>query len=147
MGSRRSPVNFALASQYTTPRMITSVYPRPEHRHLVERLSTPPFGARPRRWVLRDDNQQHYHGVVRLSEGPLVLELRWKPTADGEEQLVGLFRMHLSELLAGDYVRFERKGEPGDEVRVRFFRGYGGVVYVQSRGDGPGLAVGSVTLR
>jgi hypothetical protein len=124
--------------------MGTGHYPAQEAAHLAERLDAFPPTVRPRRWVLRDDNQQHYHGVVRLSEGPAYVELRWKPSAAGAEQLVGRYRLHLAELLAADYVRFEREGEPGDDVRLRFYRGAGEVVYVQARADRPGLAVGRV---
>ena len=95
---------------------------------------------------MRDDNQQHYHGIVRLSSSPVVVELRWKPNADATERPVGTYRLHLPELLAGDFVRFEREDEPGDAVRLRFYRGAGGVVYIQSRADRPRLAVGSVPV-
>jgi hypothetical protein len=121
-------------------------YPEPTARHLVARLPAPPRGTRVRRWVLRDDNQQHYHGVVRLSEGPVVIELRWKPTREGPEQEVGCFALHLPELLAADLIRFEREAEPGEDVRVRFYRGSGGVVYIQARSDRPSLPVGIVDV-
>jgi hypothetical protein len=119
-------------------------YPSRDAVHLVEHLGAFPPRARPRRWVLRDDNQQHYHGVVRLSEGPAYIDLLWKPSADGPEQQVGRYRLHLSELLAENHVRFEREDEPGDEVRLRFYRGAGGVVFVQARTDRPGLPVGQI---
>lgn len=122
------------------------VLPSDDARHLVERVDQPPPGVRARRWVLRDDNQQHYHGVVRLSEIPVYVELRWKPGTIAREQRVGLFRLHLPELLAGDYVRYEREDSGGDEVRLRFFRGEHGVVYIQARADRPALAVGTVSL-
>jgi hypothetical protein len=93
---------------------------------------------------LRDDNHQHYHGVVRLAENPLVLELRWKPKAKSAEQMVGLYRLHLKELLAHQYIRPEGAG--GDQVRVRFFRGAGGTVYLQVHSGSPQLAVGRITL-
>jgi hypothetical protein len=96
--------------------------------------------------VIRDDNRQHYHGVVSLAESPFEIELRWKPTSDGAEQLVGLYRLRLPELLAADFVRFEREGIPGDGVRLRFHRGDQGVVSIQSRADRPGLPIGSVKL-
>lgn len=119
-------------------------YPSRDAVHLVEHLNVFPPSIRARRWVLRDDNQQHYHGVVRLSEGPACIELLWKPSADGPEELVGRYRLHLSELLAANHVRFEREDEPGDEVRLRFFRGDAGVVFVQARTDRPGLPVGQI---
>lgn len=57
-----------------------------------------------------------------------MIELCWKPIAMGQEQVVGCFRLHLAELLAADLIRFEREQERGDQVRVRFYRGAGGVV-------------------
>jgi hypothetical protein len=125
---------------------MTDRFPPPDARHLVERLSEIPSTTRPRRWVLRDDNQQHYHGVVRLSDSPVLIELRWKSSASAPEQPVGCFALHLPELLAADLVRFEREEVAGDEVRVRFHRGSGGVVYIQTRSDRPSLPIGRVAL-
>jgi hypothetical protein len=113
-------------------------------RQLAERVEALPPDASHRRWVLRDDNQQQYHGVVPLSERPLYVELYWKANARGREQLVGAYRLHLDELLAQGYVRRERGDAPDDEVRLRFFRGDRGVVYIQARAEGPALAVGTV---
>jgi hypothetical protein len=121
-------------------------YPLDAVRSLAERVERVPDGASRRRWVLRDDNQQHHHGVVRLSEDPLFVELLWKRDARGREQLVGLYRLHLAELLAHGYVRREHESASGDEVRLRLYRGDRGVVYVQSRADGPGLEIGTVDL-
>lgn len=75
------------------------------------------------------------------------MELRWKRSREGPEQKVGRYRLHLSELLAGDYVRFENENEPGDEVRLRFFRHDNGEILVQARADRPGLPVGKVRPR
>jgi hypothetical protein len=95
---------------------------------------------------MRDDNHQHYHIVVSLSETPMFIDLRWKPTRDGAEQLVGRYRLRLPELLAGDFVRFEREKQPGDGVRLRFFRDSAGSVLIQSRKDRPRLKIGQVKL-
>ena len=127
-------------------RKLAKAQATPADDHLVKRLEQFPPGITPRRWVLRDDNQQHYHGVVRLSEGPCYIELHWKPDKGGSEQLVGLYRLNLSELLAADHVRFEREMEKGDDVRVRFHRGAGGAIYLQSSSDRPKLLVGRVSL-
>jgi hypothetical protein len=97
--------------------------------------------------VIRDDNNQHHHGVVSLSETPLFIELAWKRSADAPEQLIGRYRLRLPELLAGDFVRFEREKERGDRIRLRFFRGAGGVVFIQSRADRPALPIGKVVLQ
>jgi hypothetical protein len=121
-------------------------FPAPSARHLVERLRERPPGAACRRWVLRDDNERQHHGIVRLDETPLCIELHWKADARAREQLVGVYRLHLPELLAADHVRYEKEGSPGGDVRLRFVRGDRGVVLIQSRADRPGLAVGTVDL-
>jgi hypothetical protein len=111
---------------------------------LVERLEKPPLGARPRRWVLRDDNQQHYHGCIDLDNDPLILELRWKADSRGREQLVGLYRLHLGALLEAGYIRPERDDPTNHEVRLRFYRGDRGVVVIQIREGEPALPIGMV---
>ena len=121
-------------------------FPGSTSANFVQRVKSFPPGAKVARWVIRDDNQQHYHGVVSLADSPFLIELRWKPESDGAEQLVGCYRLRLPELLAGDFVRFEREGTAGDSIRLRFYRGAGGVVFVQSRADRPGLAIGSIKL-
>jgi hypothetical protein len=110
---------------------------------LVERVDSAPLGAKVRRWVMRDDNQQHYHGVVSLDEDPAYVELLWKPTARGREQPVGLFRLDLARLLEQEYVRRERDDD-SNEIRLRFHRGERSVVSIQVRDDGPALAIGVV---
>lgn len=125
---------------------MTYLYPPAGTQHLVERLTTLPPSERARRWVMRDDNQQHYHGAVRVSKRPLLLELLWKPTATGAHQRVGYFLLHLPELLAADLIRFDQEEEPGDRVRIRFFRAEDEIVYVQARAGGPRLPIGSVTV-
>jgi hypothetical protein len=120
-------------------------YPLYSAHSLVERLDNAPFGARVRRWVLRDDNQQHYHGVVPLQEDPAYVALYWKTSARGREQLVGLFRLHLGRLLEADYVRLEHEDDAqSGEIRLRFYRGARGVVYIQIRDDRPALPIGIV---
>lgn len=111
---------------------------------LVERLEAAPFATLVRRWVLRDDNQQHYHGCVDLRDDPLILELRWKPDSRGREQLVGLYRLHLGALLAAGYIRRERDDQTSSEVRLRFYRGDRGVVTIQVKQGEPALPVGMV---
>jgi hypothetical protein len=110
---------------------------------LVERLDQPPLGEI-RRWVLRDDNQQHYHGVVPLRNDPLLLELRWKPDARGREQVVGVYRLHLAALLAAGYIRREGDHPDSKEVRLRFHRGERGVVSIQINQNEPALPIGMV---
>jgi hypothetical protein len=122
---------------------MTYWYPLNTAASLVERVGDLPLGHGARRWVLRDDNLQHYHGVLPLAEDPVYLELYWKANARSQEQLVGLFRLHLARLLAEGYVRRESDARP-DDVRLRFHRGDRGVVHIQVRDDLPKLAVGVV---
>jgi hypothetical protein len=118
-------------------------FPLASVRSLVERIDD--AGASPpRRWVLRDDNQQHYHGRVPLTEDPLLLELRWKADARGREQTVGLYRLHLRELLKANFVRLESDSPTEKDIRLRFYRGDRGVVYIQSTTEQPALAIGVV---
>lgn len=125
---------------------MTFRYPLSAVRELAERVELPPAGVTCRRWVLRDDNQRHVHGVVRLSENPLCVELHWKANARGREQLVGRYLLNLPALLAGGYIRHERESAPGDELRLRFHRGDRGAVHIQARDDEPALAIGTVDL-
>ena len=118
-------------------------FPLPSARSLVERLHGPPDGPH-RRWVLRDDNQQHFHGRVSLDDDPLLLELCWKADSRGREQVVGLYRLHLSALLAAGYVRREGDSPTETAVRLRFHRGDRGVVYIEVRANEPALAIGVV---
>lgn len=119
-------------------------FPLRGESEFVERVASAPPGVPMHRWVLRDDNQQHYHGRLRLDDDPAYLELRWKPDTRGKEQVVGIFRLHLSRLLAGGYVRPEGAGEKAEEIRLRFHRAERGVIYIQVRDDQPRLAVGVV---
>jgi len=111
----------------------------------VERVDALPPGAHARRWVLRDDNQQHYHGVMPLEEDPAYVELHWKADGRAQEQLVGVFKLHLARLLSDGYVRREHEERPDDtEVRLRFYRGSRSVIYIQARNDQPALPIGIV---
>jgi hypothetical protein len=113
---------------------------------LVERVDRMPPGAPVRRCVLRDDNQQHYHGQVGMADDPTYLELRWKPNTRGQEQLVGTFRLHLARLAAAGYIRPEGDGANANEFRLRFYRGERGVVYIQARQGDPALPIGVVDV-
>jgi hypothetical protein len=119
-------------------------FPLSTARPLVERIEAPPAGVSPHRWVLRDDNQQHYHGRIRLDDDPAYIELHWKPDGRGREQLVGLYRLHLVPLVDAGYARLEGPGPKANDVRVRFHRGDRGVVFVQVRQDTPGLPIGTI---
>jgi hypothetical protein len=119
-------------------------FPVPSAREFVERVDDFPPGVHARRWVLRDDNQQHYHGVIPLSEDPAFVELHWKPDSRSREQLVGRFRLHLGALVTAGYARREGEGAAAKEVRLRFYRGDRGVVFIQARKDAPALPVGTI---
>lgn len=118
-------------------------FPLPSARALAERIADAAAPAR-RVWVLRDDNQQHYHGVVPLREDPLLIELRWKADARSREQVVGIYRLHLRKLLEANYIRLEGDSPTSADVRVRFHRGDRGVIAIQWRSDGPALPIGVV---
>ena len=109
----------------------------------MERIAAPSPHEQSRRWVLRDDNQQHHHGVVR-SAHDVAIQLLWKSSRDGAELEVGYYRLHLPALCAGGFVRLEREDDPAAGVRVRFYRGPDGVVYLQTRQDQPRLPVGEI---
>jgi len=119
-------------------------FPLQTASEFVERVTSTPAGAHVHHWVLRDDNQRHYHGRLRLADDPVYLELRWKPSARGQEQLVGTFRLHLRRLASAGYVRPESERTSDDEIRLRFFRGDRGVIYIQAHEDQSGLPVGVV---
>jgi hypothetical protein len=110
---------------------------------LCQRVRRAPDTASARRWTLRADNHSHHHGVVSLSESPLYLDLSWKPTTDGVEQRVGLFRLDLPALLAGGYVRVE--GDEADgKIRLRVFRSDDGKFWIQIRANGPAMQLPDV---
>jgi len=123
---------------------MTSDFPAPDVNRQVERLKAAPERGKSRCWVLRDDNRQHYHGLMSLDESPAFIELRWKPNKSGREQIVGYFRLYLAELLAANFIRFEHEDVAGKKVRVRFYRGDDGVIFIQSRTDRPALPIGQI---
>jgi hypothetical protein len=125
---------------------MTERYPYPVHRPLVERVAEVPSAASVLRWVIRDDNRQHHHGVVPLSPDPLFMDLFWKPDLRGREQHVGRYRLSLGALLDAGYVRAEGSAEPPEAIRLRFRRADRGVVVVQVNDEGPALAVGTVDM-
>ena len=118
-------------------------FPLPSTSELVERVASVPPNVPVRRWVLRDDNRQQYEGSVPLADDPAYLELRWKPSVRGQEQLVGVFRLHLARLADGGYVSSVAPGGHR-EVLVRFHRGERGVVSIEPGDGSPTLPVGVV---
>jgi len=69
-----------------------------------------PPGVPVRKWTLRDDNNSHHHGIVRLSESPLYLDLSWRRTAADRPQPVGTFRLDLVALHRSGCIRSESPG-------------------------------------
>ena len=120
------------------------VFTYPLEHEFVQRVEEIPTGVHPRHWVIRDDNQQQYQGVVALDESPLYLELYWKATGRGREQLVGKFRLDLERLVEAGYVR--RDSERSSDVRVRVHRGERGVIAIQAASDLPALSIGVVDM-
>lgn len=119
-------------------------FPLRSANELIERLDQPPANVHVHRWVLRDDNQQNYHGRLELTEDPAVVELRWKSDARGREQTVGVYRLHLAALLAERYVRLENDLTDNTEVRLRFYRADRGVVVIQTSQGEPALPIGMI---
>lgn len=124
------------------PRARVDDLPAADHAHLVERLD-PAVTTPDRVWTMRDDNHAHYHGVIKKSESPVVISLLWCADAQSRVHAIGVFRLHLEELLKAGFVRSEPAGGNGDEVRVRFHR-QEGLVFLQVRSGTPALAVGHV---
>lgn len=116
--------------------------PSADAAHLAERVRSLPPGARIRTWTLRDDNRQHYHGVVAATESPLWLRLFWRHSASSPVRAVGLFRLDLHALLAEDFIRPEQADGDDDRLRVRFVRAGDRRIYIQWRGDSPALPIG-----
>lgn len=108
-----------------------------KNRNLCLAVHDALHGARIRRWTLRDDNNSHHHGVVRLSESPFYLELSWRRTAIDPAQRVGTFRLNLPDLLRGGYIRPDPADSLGTDVRLRIVRSDDGSFYVQANHDGP----------
>jgi len=92
-----------------------------------------PTGVPLRRWTLRADNNSHHHGIVRLSESPLYLDLSWRATAADRPQPVGTFRLDLIALSKNGCIRSESAGS----VRLRIVRTEDGCFYVQAKSNGP----------
>ena len=106
-------------------------------RDLCVAVDAAPCGARIRRWTLRDDNSSHHHGLVRLSESPLYVDLSWRRTATDPPQRVGIFRLNLPDLLRGGYIRLDPSDSLGTDARLRIVRADHGKFYVQANQHGP----------
>jgi ribosomal protein L15E len=91
-------------------------------------------------WTLRDDEDQHHHGKIRINEAHEYIELRWKAKADSQVYSLGLYQLNLRGLLSAGYIRLE-KPHVENEVRIRFYRARDGIVYLQTRLDAPRLKV------
>lgn len=110
-----------------------------ENHNLCEAVRDIPPGAARRCWTLRADNHGHHHGRVRLSECPLYLELQWRPTAEDTVQRVGVFRLDLTGLLRGGFIRPDPADSHGPDARLRIVRADDGNFYVQTNERGPRL--------
>lgn len=113
--------------------------PPPQYRTFAERLTdAPPAGKKLRTWTGNDRNARAHHGKVPREEDPLYLKLHWKQGPGSRPRLVGTFKIRLRKLLLGEYVRPDDDGT----VRLRFYHGRDGVVYIQQRLDYPGIPIG-----
>lgn len=109
------------------------------NQELCKVVESAPYGARVRKWTGRDDNLRHHHGVVKLSESPLYLELFWRSTANSPIHRVGFFRLNLLLLLLDNYVRKDPIDSPGSEVRLRIVHSEDEDFYIQASSDKPRL--------
>ncbi|HLO96962.1 MAG TPA: hypothetical protein VK171_00090 [Fimbriimonas sp.] len=90
-----------------------------------------------RAWTLRRDNSGHHHGVVDLSESPLLLHLSWRANDMTPPEYVGVFTLDLNQLLRDKFIRHEPVGSKGSSVRLRVVMDDAGDFYVQARSSGP----------
>lgn len=104
---------------------------------LCEALLDIPPVARCRNWTLREDNGAHFHNIVDMSESPLVLNLSWRPDAQGKASLVGIFKLNLRELVRGGFIRHEPENSSGSKLRLRIKHAGGGRFFVQPRDGAP----------
>jgi hypothetical protein len=103
------------------------------------RLSESDLSKEHRDWTGNDESGDYrHHGVVRLSESPLDLRLRWKSAPGAQVKLIGCYRLNLGELLSKGFVRME--GE--DTIRLQFVHHQDGGIYIRVREDMPRLRVG-----
>jgi hypothetical protein len=78
-----------------------------------------------------------WHGKVRQTPDPIILQLYWAFNSKESEQYIGTFRLHLNELLVHRYIR-----EDGPHhVRVNFININGTIVLATSR-KGPKIVIG-----
>ena len=110
------------------------------NQKLCQAVTHAPVGARVRSWTLRDDNHGHHHGVVKLSESPLYLELSYRSTAaPSPVHRVGLFQLDLLRLLLNNYVRKDPIDSPGSGIRLRIVHAEDGKFYIQVSAAKPRL--------
>jgi hypothetical protein len=107
------------------------------HNDFCECIQVAPPGVRPHKWVLRDDNNSHHHGVVNINKVPYYLDLSWRKTAKDQKKQVGLFKLNLPNLLQGDFIRHDPKDSFGPNVRLRIVRTNDGKFFIQVNHDGP----------
>lgn len=110
------------------------------HINLLQQIEVAPSNVRPKQFTLRDDNEQHYHRQMRITESPVYINLSWKATKNSQVYNLGIFRLDLKKLLAAGYIRLEKEGYE-DDVRVRFYRANNGMIYLQTKLGNPALAV------
>jgi hypothetical protein len=89
--------------------MTNQQLPEKENAHLAERVAETPLGIKPRRWTIRDDNNQHHHGKFTVTDEPLYIRLLWRADGTSQVEEIGLYRLDLKNLLAEGFVRPEPK--------------------------------------
>ena len=88
-------------------------YPPANMKHLVQRVEGEGAEKYTRDWTGNDTSARNHHSIVYLIESPLTLRLSWKKSKKDTARVVGVFDLHLRELLDKEYVRIEK------EVRKR----------------------------
>jgi hypothetical protein len=89
-----------------------------------------------REWNFRDDNNQHFFGVIPDEQKFITLTLNWKPNRTSKAKLVGRYKLDFVLLLSEGFVRKVDKG-----IQLRFQR-TGEIIEIAISSKSPALAVG-----
>jgi hypothetical protein len=117
-------------------------YPLPQVNDLVRRVHNLDISGIRRDWTGNDESARNHHGRVDLSESPLRLRLSWKKSPKDSAHLIGVYDLDLRQLLSAGYVRVEPKTQ--NEIRLRFYHGRDGIIYIQVNSKESGLPIGRI---
>ena len=104
-------------------------YPLLSVSHLARRVQNSEISEIRRDWTGNDESARNHHERVDLSESPLTLRLSWKRSPKDRVHLIGVYELHLRQLLTAGYARSEPKTQ--NDIRLRFYHGYDDVIYIQ----------------